>query len=177
MAAERIGVLTRIPVLSRTSASHEEPVLHAQRRRHPSRTASRGRSIRRMFVQGSAKEVNARLHDLEKGKSVLDFVNDSAKRLQKDLGPKDRDRLDQYFTSVRDLETQLQDRGVGEEAQAGGQAPEPKDVPGPTVHASKLMFDLIRLALETDSTRLVTLFIEPSDCIPTSPAWSTRRTP
>jgi len=38
---------------------------------------------------------------------VLDFVNDSAKQFQKNLGSKDSDRLDQYFTSVRDLESRL----------------------------------------------------------------------
>ena len=75
-----------------------------------------------MFVQGTAKEINARLHDLKKGRSMLDFVNDSAKRLQKDLGPKDRDRLDQYFTSVRDLETRLHESEEWEKkTQAGGQ--------------------------------------------------------
>src|SRR5438477_6810526 len=99
VAAERIGTLTRIPALvthvgiamrslSYTRGGVEIP---------PERSVAA--LYRKMFVQGTAAEINARLHDLEKGKSVLDFVNDSAKRLQKDLGPKDRDRLDQYFTS------------------------------------------------------------------------------
>ena len=83
---------------------------------------------RKMFVQGTAKEINARLNDLKKGKSVLDFVNDSAKRLQKDLGPKDRDRLDQYFTSVRDLETQLHESEEWEKKpKPVVKVPEPKD--------------------------------------------------
>src|SRR5439155_23184192 len=108
VAAERIGSLTRIPVLvthvgiamrslSYTRSGVEIP---------PERSVSA--LYRRMFVQGTAKEVNARLNDLKMGRSVLDFVNDSAKQLQKDLGPRDRDRLDQYFSSVRDLEGRLQ---------------------------------------------------------------------
>lgn len=107
VAAERIGTLTRIPVLvthvgiamrslSYTRGGVEIP---------PERSVAA--LYRKMFVQGTAKEVNARLNDLKKGKSVLDFVNDSAKRLEKDLGPKDRDRLDQYFSSVRELEGRL----------------------------------------------------------------------
>jgi hypothetical protein len=162
VAAERIGDRTRIPVLithvgiamrslSYTRGGVEIP---------PERSVSA--LYRRMFVQGSEMEVNARLHDLKKGKSVLDFVNDSAKRLQKDLGPKDRDRLDQYFSSVRDLEGRLH---VAEEWEKKPKpvvkVPEPKDAPVLELAvSSKLMYDLIRLALETDSTRLVTVFIE-----------------
>src|SRR5262249_5176430 len=73
----------------------------------------------------------------------------------------DRDRLDQYFTSVRDLETQLHESEEWEKKpKPTVKVPEPKDTEkGQLAGASKLMFDMIRLALETDSTRLVTLFI------------------
>jgi hypothetical protein len=162
VAAERIGSRTRIPVLithvgiamrslSYTRAGVEIP---------PERSVAV--LYRRMFVQGSAQQVKARLTDLQKGKSVLDFVNDSAKRLQKDLGPRDRDRLDQYFTSVRDLEMKLHDSAEWEKRpKPVVKVPEPKDAPVTELfNSSKLMYDMIRLALETDSTRLVTLFIE-----------------
>jgi hypothetical protein len=161
VAAERIGTLTRIPVLitrigiaigslSYTRAGVEIP---------PERSVAA--LYRRMFVQGTAREINARLNDLKKGKSVLDFVNDSAKRLRNDLGPHDRDRLDQYFTSVRDLEVRLHASEEWEKKpKPVVRVPEPKDAAvGQLATASKLMYDLIRLALETDSTRLVTLFI------------------
>ncbi len=161
VAAERIGSLTRIPVLitrigvaigtlSVTRGGVEIP---------PERSVAA--LYRRMFVQGTAKETSARLNDLKKGKSVLDFVNDSAKRLQKDLGPRDRARLDQYFSSVRDLEMQLHESEEWEKKPKPiVKVPEPKDAAvNQLATASKLMFDLIRLALETDSTRLVTLFI------------------
>ena len=162
VAAERIGSLTRIPALvthvgiAMRSLSHTRGGVEIP----PERSVSA--LYRKMFVQGTAKEVNARLHDLKKGKSVLDFVNDSAKRLEKDLGPKDRDRLDQYFTSVRDLEGRLHESEEWEKRpKPVVKVPEPKDaVVTELAVASKLMYDLIRLALETDSTRLVTLFIE-----------------
>ena len=77
---------------------------------------------RRMFVQGSPAETNARLHDLQEGRSILDFVNESARQLQKDLGGSDRARLDQYFTSVRDLETRLRE-AAGTGASGGGSCP------------------------------------------------------
>lgn len=162
VVAERLGTLTRIPVLithvgiamrslSYTRGGVEIP---------PERSVAA--LYRRMFVQGTAKEVNARLNDLKKGKSVLDFVNESARKLQKDLGPKDRDRLDQYFTSVRDLEGKIHSSEEWEKKpKPVVKVPEPKDVPVVELaNSSKLMYDVIRLALETDSTRLVTLFIE-----------------
>jgi hypothetical protein len=162
VAAERIGNLTRIPALvthvgvagrslSFTRSGVEIP---AER--------SVAALYRRMFVQGSANEVNARVHDLQRGRSVLDFVNNSAKRLQKDLGPGDRARLDQYFSSVRDLENRMQESSAWERRpKPAVRVPAPTDVaPDLLPTASRLMFDLIRLALETDSTRLVTVFIE-----------------
>jgi len=69
--------------------------------------ASPAALCRRLFVQGGGAEVEARVEDLRVGRSVLDLVNDSARRLQKDLGPRDRERLDQYFMSGRDLEGEL----------------------------------------------------------------------
>jgi hypothetical protein len=163
IAAERIGSQTRIPVLvtrvgiqncagslSYTRGGVEIP---------PEQSVSA--LYRKMFVQGTAKEVNARLNDLQKGKSVLDFVNDSAKKLQKDLGPQDRDRLDQYFSSVRALETQIHEAAAWEKKpRPAVKTPEPRDADkAHLAEGCKLMFDMIRLALETDSTRLVTLFI------------------
>ncbi len=50
---------------------------------------------RRMFVQGSEKEIESRVDDLKLGRSILDFVDDSAKQLQRKIGPQDRSRLDQ----------------------------------------------------------------------------------
>lgn len=162
VVAERIGAATRIPALithvgiamfslSYTRGGVEIP---------PERSVAT--LYRKMFIQGSDNEVKSRLHDLRKGKSVLDFVNDSAKRLQQDLGPRDRERLDQYFSSVRDLEGRLQTAQEWEKkTKPVVKVPEPKDAPVTELaNSSKLMYDLIRLALETDSTRLVTVFIE-----------------
>src|SRR4029079_14386789 len=62
---------------------------------------------RRMFVQGNADEVQNRVDDLRRGRSTLDFVRESAKKLNKRLAADDRNRMDQYFTSIRELENQL----------------------------------------------------------------------
>lgn len=162
VAAERLGDKTRIPAL----VTHVGIAMKSNSYTRGGVAIPPERSVsalyRRMFVQGTANEVRTRLHDLERGRSILDFVNDSARRLQRDVGPADRDRLDQYFTSVRDLETRLQSAGEWERRPKPVVAVrEPVDVPVQELsNASRLMFDIVRLALETDSTRLVTVFIE-----------------
>lgn len=122
-----------------------------------------------MFVQGTAREVQTRIHQPSVGRSILDFVQDGARQLEREVGPTDRDRLDQYFSSVRDLETQLQRNAEWE------QRPRPRaPIPAPTdiadfnqvVDRCRLMFDMVRVALETDSTRLATIFISTVGVVP-----------
>src|SRR6185503_12822624 len=62
----------------------------------------------RMFLQGTKAETAAQVRKLETGQSILDAVAGQARALQRSVGPRDRDRLDQYFTSVRDLEQRMQ---------------------------------------------------------------------
>ncbi len=119
--------------------------------------------FRRLFVQGTRAEVDAQMRKLAQGQSILDAVAGQAKDLQRSVGARDRDRLDQYFTSVRQLEQQM------EMAKAWEQRPKPRvEVPVPLDPSSpreymqkvKLMYDMARLAFETDSTRSVALLLD-----------------
>jgi hypothetical protein len=83
--------------------------------------------------------------------------------LQSSVGKRDRERLDQYFTSVRDLEQRLQaSKGWERKPKPVVQAPMPVDPANPAEYMDKVkvMYDLARLALETDSTRAITLMLE-----------------
>jgi hypothetical protein len=117
---------------------------------------------RAMFVQGSEAEVEARVADLRRGRSLLDFVSDDASKLGRKVGAADRARLDQYFGALRELEKQL------EQTQAWERRPKPTTTAKPLVDETdrrklieriKLMLDVTRLAFESDSTRVVSLFI------------------
>jgi hypothetical protein len=116
-----------------------------------------------MFTQGSPAEVKAQVKKLEQGQSVLDAVAGQAKDLKKTLPTRDRDRLDQYFDSVRDLEQRL---ATGKEwelkPKPKAPVPTPRDVPSPAEYMAKtrLMYDMARLAFESDSTRCVTLMLD-----------------
>jgi BMFP domain-containing protein YqiC len=119
--------------------------------------------FKRLFVQGTPDEVEAQVRKLAQGQSILDAVAGQAKDLQRSVGARDRDRLDQYFTSVRDLEQRM------EMSKEWERRPKPKvNVPVPLDPASpkeymqkvKLMYDMARLAFETDSTRSIALMLD-----------------
>lgn len=87
--------------------------------------------------------------------SVLDFVMDDARDLQRQLTGNDRDKLDQYFTSVRDVEARIQ------RAEKFGPAPDPAvetpdGVPSDQTEYVEIMYELLALAFQTDSTRVAT---------------------
>jgi hypothetical protein len=90
--------------------------------------------------------------------SVLDFVLDDARRMQGQLDAHDKDKLDQYLTGVRAIETRIQ------KAEQFGKIPDPDlDAPPgiPTDHAEhmQLMYDMLVLAFQTDSTRMATFLL------------------
>ncbi|HTH48945.1 MAG TPA: DUF1552 domain-containing protein, partial [Candidatus Limnocylindria bacterium] len=84
----------------------------------------------RLFLEGHADEVQGQMRRLEDGRSILDDVRDQAKSLRSDLGSDDRDKLDEYLTSVRELEQRM----VKDESWAKTPKPKvnvepPKDIP------------------------------------------------
>ena len=118
---------------------------------------------RQMFLQGSEKEVQQQKRRLELGQSVMDAVADQAKQLRRDLGPRDRDRLDQYTTGVRDLEKRLaMSREWEDRPKPTTKAPLPLDPSDPREYMDKvrLMYQMATLAFQTDSTRLITLMLD-----------------
>lgn len=164
-AAERIGHLTRFPSLTLG-------VNVQQGTRSLSWTGSGAlipceekpsEVFKRLFLQGTSREIAEAERKLALGQSIMDAVAGQAKSLQRDLGAHDRERLDQYFTGVRDLEQRL------------GRAKEWERRPKPVVKAkppidpaspreymekARLMYDMARMAFETDSTRMITLMMD-----------------
>ena len=123
----------------------------------------------RLFLEGRPDEVEAQARKLKDGRSILDAVAEQAKSMQSGLGVGDKDKLDEYFTSVRELERRL---AVSEE---WSKKPKPKVDARPPVNANnpadvvgkaRLMFDLIHLAIQTDSTRLITNLLLGTSSVP-----------
>ena len=63
--------------------------------------------FRQLFVNGSEADVGKEIKELERGRSILDTVLAEARKLNSQLGPRDQEKLDEYLTSVRELEVRL----------------------------------------------------------------------
>lgn len=119
--------------------------------------------FKKMFLQGTDSKIKQRLHLLKRRGSILDAVSESTQQLGKKLGHNDRARLDQYFTSIRELENRLVTAGEWE------LSPKPKTdrKPPSDILDRAMLFDkfeqmlaMATLALQSDSTRIVTLMVD-----------------
>src|SRR5262245_8386404 len=118
--------------------------------------------FKQLFIQGTPEQIEAQVLKLDTGQSILDTVAGHAKELERSVGARDRERLDQYFTSVRDLERRLQaSSGWERKPKPVIDAPMPVDPANPGAYMEKvrIMYDLARLAFQTDSTRAITLML------------------
>jgi hypothetical protein len=160
--AERIGTLTRFPslTLAVNGAARSLSWTGSGVAIPPEERASE--IFNQLFLQGTPEQVEAQVHRLDTGRSILDAVAGQAKDLQRDVGAADRSRLEQYFSSVRDLEHRLQESREWErKPKPVVNYAAPGDLSSPVQYMDKLkaMYDLARLAFETDSTRAVTLML------------------
>src|SRR5687768_16754293 len=117
----------------------------------------------RMFLQGTRAETEAQVRKLETGQSILDAVAGQAQALQRTVSTRDRERLDQYFTSVRDLEQRMQMSREWErlpKPRVNSSVPLDPASPKAYMEKVKLMYDMARLAFETDSTRSISLLLD-----------------
>lgn len=125
-----------------------------------------------LFRPDTQEQKAGRRQEFRRRGSVLDLVNEQANMIQRDLGAADRRQIDQYFNSVRELE-----KGLARKidwADTPKPIPETDDLhgtydesmPGPEGNGdylyddyAKMMYDLIALAMQTDSTRVVTYVV------------------
>src|ERR1700677_2354949 len=161
--AEQIGVLTRFPSLTLAVNTRTRSLSWTGTGVAIPPEDKAASVFKQMFLQGSPAQIDAEIQKLDTGRSILDTVAGQAKDLQDSVGARDRERLDQYFTSVRDLEQRLQaSKGWERKPKPVVTEPVPVDPADPALYMNKVrvMYDLARLALETDSTRSITLMLE-----------------
>jgi hypothetical protein len=164
--ADKLGATTRFPSLilgtSGNNISVNRSGVNLPADTKPSKVFAK------LFLEGSKEEIKREESRLDEGRSVLDAVSEQAKRLSKKVGAGDRNKLDEYFTSVREMEGRLQ------AMQEWSRKPKPKvsaamphDVENAADMIGKmdLLFDLMPLALQTDSTRVATIYISGDDYV------------
>ncbi len=173
LIAEKIGFETRFPSLiwgtNSTSQSYTRGGVMIPADSRPSQIFAK------LFLNGTPDEVKSQMQKLREGRSIMDTVNDEAKRFGTRVGAADRDKLDEYFTSVREMEHRLA------KAEAWVQKPkphvdaqQPKDITdnADSVGRLRLLFELIPLALQTDSSRLITILLQGTNSVPPIPGVS-----
>jgi hypothetical protein len=117
----------------------------------------------RLFVAGDADERRRQIRRLELGRSAMDLVAGQARSLTARASARDRERLDQYLTAARDLEGRLVKARQWEDVpRPKAPAPAPQDPPTNRDYLTRtrLMYEVTRLAFQSDSTRLVTLMLD-----------------
>lgn len=110
----------------------------------------------RMFSAGSTKERQQR--DAQR-KSILDLVREDYRELQGKVSKHDQQKLDEYFTSVRDIEQRIERAGKFPEPKAPEGVTAPAGIPATYEEHIRLMGDLMALAFQTDTTRVCTFVI------------------
>ncbi|MCA9066362.1 MAG: DUF1552 domain-containing protein, partial [Planctomycetaceae bacterium] len=157
-AAERMGHETRFPFLALSAdgrgISYTRSGVQIPAESRPSRV------FNQLFLEGTPRQQADQLRRIRDGQSILDLVGEQVQSLQKTIGRTDQDTLEQYVTSVRELELRLR------RSEDWAHRPKPVvDQKTPTdiedranfTGRMQLMFDLMFLALQTDSTRVLTL--------------------
>jgi len=113
----------------------------------------------RLFGAGSPGERWSNLkRRQEQQRSILDFVMDDARTLQGQLGSRDKQKLDEYLTSVREIEQRIQQsERFGKPADPA--MPTPDGIPTGFEDYIQIMYDMMVLAFQTDSTRIATFLL------------------
>ncbi|MDA7881219.1 DUF1552 domain-containing protein [Akkermansiaceae bacterium] len=112
----------------------------------------------RLFGAGSAQERKKSLsRRMGSQKSILDFISDDAKAMQRRLGRNDQHKLDEYLTGVREIERRIGKAETFNSIDPG--VPAPEGTPNNYAEHMQLMMDMMVLAFQTDSTRVSTFLM------------------
>ncbi len=168
VAADRVGHLTRLPSLelgieagrnagncdSGYSCAYSSNISWRTETTPMAKEVHPRLVFERLFGSGDQSAESRSERDSLR-KSILDFVADDAQRLRNSLGQTDRQKLDEYFNSVRELEQRIE----RSEQVAKIDPPDfetPEAIPRERQEHMRLMYDLLVLAFRTDSTRIAT---------------------
>lgn len=161
LMAKHLGDSTRFASLVLSANGSDSPCYTENGAMIPAMNSPRA-VFERLFIDDTPAARALQSKRLQQGVSIMDLVGEDAKDLKRKLGAGDQDRLDAFFTSVRDLEKRMQ------ESEQWTKRPKPKvnakppvDVgsPNDVIAKQRTMCDVIKLALETDSSRFVTFHL------------------
>ncbi len=112
----------------------------------------------RLFGTGAELSPEAKARQAKYRRSILDFVMGDTRKLEANLGPTDRRKLDEYLSSIRSIEQQLE-RAEKDNSQINPGMDKPYGVPADFAEHFKLMTDMITVAFQADLSRVVTFLV------------------
>ena len=167
LIAEQVGFQTRFPSLTigtdRSSQSYTRSGVMIPAEDRPSKVFSK------LFVSGTTQDVARQMQAVRDGQSILDTVSGEAKRLRTRLSRNDRQKLDEYLESVRNTEHRLvlsAEWASKPKPEVNVQPPDDIENESDIVGRMELMLQMIPLALQTDSTRAITLLVQGRNDVP-----------
>lgn len=165
IAARHAAGTTRFPLLT-LSTQDGSPLTYTPTGAGVPAMSQPSQIYARMFLAGSKNDVEKELARIRRGRSMLDRMNERLAELKSSVSQRDQQQITDYTEAVRDLEKQL----VAEEEWVN--RPKPKvSEPAPSdateradsIGRARILFQLTKLALQTDSTRVVSIFIRGMD--------------
>lgn len=166
-AAERLGSETRYSSLA---LSISGPGLSWSRSGVEIPAETRPSQVfNRLFLEGKPSDKKRQIQRLQDGQSVLDVVAAEAGRMQRQLGSRDRAKMEQYLEAVREAERRLvKARAWEQKPKPAVQVQPPRDEldRAKMIERIGLMYDMMHLAIETDSTRFITFFDTGMNAVP-----------
>lgn len=168
LIARQIGHLTRFPSLTlgvnaaqgRRSLSWTDSGVLIPCENSPSTI------YKKLFISGSPKEKQKQINQLRLGQSIMDNLLGQSKSMMRHASSQDKERLDQYFSSIREVEKRLHQSEEWENRpKPEATTPIPKDYGNPNEYMEKtrLMYQMAKLAFESDSTRSITLLLDSTN--------------
>jgi hypothetical protein len=160
VAAAEMGAVTRFPSLSLRIGPGSRSLSYGANGVRVPAEESPSRLYRKLFVQGSPDEVERQVTRLRDGQSLMDAFSDRVRTLEKKVGTQDKERLEQYFTAFREMEHRLNDSAeweINPKPKIEAKMPKDERKADALIARTRLMHDLAKLAIETDSTRIITI--------------------
>ena len=167
-AREKLGYVTRFPSIAlatggQNSQSYTSGGVMVPAEYRPSAL------FEKLFLEGKPWEIERQKQKLDDGQSILDSLGGQAKRLNKRISSADRLRLDEYFDSLRSAENHFtQARQWIDRPKPMVDAEKPVDVKkeNDIIGQTRLLFELLPLIVQTDSSRVVTILINGRSDVP-----------
>ena len=168
-AATKLGYVTRFPSISLSSDNTKKSQSYTNSGVMVPAEYRPSRMFAKMFLKGKPEEIARQKQKLVDGRSILDELMGQTKALLKTSTAADRDRLEEYFNSVRTAENDLaQAQAWLARPKPQVEAKPPQDIHDQTdlIGRIKLLLNLVPLIIQTDSSRVISIVIQSNHGIP-----------